>query len=91
MKRFSVPPDPHWTIESLLDSHPEAAAILFRNGMACVGCAMAPFETLAEAAREYRLDLASILKELQMVASDPKTQGKHSKHGVRDQLRRGGS
>ena len=91
MKRSSVPPDPHWTIESLLDSHPEAAAVLLRNGMACVGCAKAPFETLVEAAREYRLDLASFLKELQMVANDPKRRGTPSTRSVRHQHRRGQS
>jgi hybrid cluster-associated redox disulfide protein len=53
-----------WTIEALLITRPEAARILLRNGMACVGCVMAPFETVAEAAREYRLDLRSLLNEL---------------------------
>jgi hybrid cluster-associated redox disulfide protein len=64
MKRSSASPDPGWTIDSLLDHYPRAASVLLRHGMACVGCAMAPFETLADAAREYRLDPAEILAEL---------------------------
>jgi hybrid cluster-associated redox disulfide protein len=52
------------TIESLLRQRPDAARIILRNGMACVGCPMAPFETLTKVAREYRLDLRSILDEL---------------------------
>lgn len=49
----------------MLDACPEAMHILLRNGMACVGCTMAPFETVAEAAREYGLDLSSFIDELQ--------------------------
>jgi hybrid cluster-associated redox disulfide protein len=52
------------TIESLLAMRPDAATVLLRHGMACVGCVMARFETLAEAAREYRLDPRELLKEL---------------------------
>lgn len=52
------------TIAELLDAHPAAAEVLLRHGMACVGCTMTPFETLAEAACEYRIDLRSLLIEL---------------------------
>lgn len=55
------------TIQALLDAHPPAAPVLMRHGMACVGCAMADFETLAEAAREYQVDLSGLLEELAMV------------------------
>jgi hybrid cluster-associated redox disulfide protein len=67
MKRSSAHIDPDWTIEALLDACPEALHVLLRHGMACVGCAMAPFETVAEAAREYGLDLSSFIGELQRV------------------------
>jgi hypothetical protein len=33
--------------------------------MACIGCAIAPFETLAEVAAIYHLDLACFMIELQ--------------------------
>lgn len=65
MKRFSAHIDPNWTMEALLDVHPEAIHVLLRLGMACVGCTMAPFETVAEAAREYGLDLSTFIDELQ--------------------------
>src|SRR5688572_6012934 len=53
-----------WTVEALIDAHPTMLPVLMRHGMACVGCPMAPFETLAEAAREYRVDPAAILREM---------------------------
>ena len=64
MKRSSCRPEAHWTIEALLEARPGAARILLRHGMACIGCAMARFETVAEAAREYHVDLDGLLKEL---------------------------
>jgi len=60
-------PQPDWTIDAVLDAHPGAAQILVRHGMACVGCVMARFETLADAAREYRIPLKSLLKELRSI------------------------
>jgi hybrid cluster-associated redox disulfide protein len=60
-------PDPEATVLAVLDANPAAARVLLRHGMACVGCTMAPFETLAEAAREYRIDLNSLLSELALV------------------------
>ena len=53
-----------WTVETLLANWPEAADVLLRHGMACVGCVMARFETVAEAAHVYHLDLRSLLNEL---------------------------
>jgi hybrid cluster-associated redox disulfide protein len=52
------------TVQAVLDARPDAARVLLRHGMACVGCTMAPFETMAEAAREYGVDLPSLLREL---------------------------
>jgi len=41
------------TVADILMRWPEVARVFVRRGMACVGCAMAPFETLAEAAGYY--------------------------------------
>ena len=72
MKPTPGQPNAHWTIDTLLEARPNAARILMRHGMACVGCVMARFETLAEAAREYRLDLACLLEELEGVQHRPR-------------------
>jgi hybrid cluster-associated redox disulfide protein len=52
------------TVSRLLASQPAAAAVFVRHGMACVGCAMAPFDTLADAAAAYGLALQAFLADL---------------------------
>jgi hybrid cluster-associated redox disulfide protein len=48
----------------LLAAFPCAKGVLSRRGMACVGCPMARFETLSEAASAYRFDAAALLREI---------------------------
>ena len=57
-------PSPEWTVEEVLSRCPQAAAVFTRLRMACVGCVMAPFETLAEVAANYHLEPESILEQL---------------------------
>jgi len=52
------------TVAQVTGSWPTTAAAFARHGMACVGCAMARFDTLAEVAATYRLDLPEWLEEL---------------------------
>jgi hybrid cluster-associated redox disulfide protein len=68
MKSSPVQPQADCTIELLLAERPEAARILLRHGMACIGCAMARFETIADVAREYRVDLRLLLNDLRMTS-----------------------
>ena len=70
MRRSSKHSMIHWTIEALLDAYPYAARVLIRHRMACVGCTMAPFESVAEAAAEYRVDLDAFLNELKKVGNE---------------------
>ena len=57
-------------VAELVRRHPAAAQILRDEGLAsCLGCAMSPFETVAEAARELRLDPSRIERALQPLAS----------------------
>lgn len=57
-------PGPKWTVADLLSRYPQAAAVFSRFRMACVGCTMAPFETLAEAAAAYQLRPEILLRDL---------------------------
>lgn len=43
---------------------PAIIKVFMRHGMACVGCAIGPYHTLAEASAEYGLDLDAFLREL---------------------------
>lgn len=61
-------PMSEWTVEDLFRLRPDAIRIFTRYRMACAGCAMARFETVAEAAREYRLNVSAFLKELRCEA-----------------------
>jgi hybrid cluster-associated redox disulfide protein len=54
----------HDTVSVLVARDPRAARILLNHGMHCVGCAIAPFETLAEVCAVYGLPLESLLDEL---------------------------
>jgi hybrid cluster-associated redox disulfide protein len=52
------------TVDEVLACWPQTIPVFLYHRMACVGCAMAPFETLAEVATIYKLDLDSFLREL---------------------------
>ena len=52
------------TIAELISDWPGARAALSRRGMACIGCVMAPFETLEEAASAYGFDPYEFLRDV---------------------------
>ena len=49
----------------MLSRWPQTMPVFFRHHMLCVGCAMAPFETLADVAAIYGLDLDQFFSELE--------------------------
>ena len=52
------------TIEEVLTRWPQTAVIFHQHNMACVGCAVAGFYTVVEAASVYNLPLEQFLGEL---------------------------
>lgn len=54
---------PNDTIADVL-KHPVAARVLLRYHMHCVGCAIAPFETLAETCAIYGVPLEELLNAI---------------------------
>lgn len=52
------------TIFDALQINPNAGEILMRNGMHCLGCALAHGETVGEAANVHGADLQKMLDEL---------------------------
>jgi hybrid cluster-associated redox disulfide protein len=52
------------TMADLIDRWPAAAPVLTRYGMACVGCGMAKFETIAEATAAYGVDPQAFLRAI---------------------------
>lgn len=51
-------------IEKILDVNPNAADILMREGMHCLGCVMAHTENLAEAAAVHGIDVDELVNKL---------------------------
>jgi hybrid cluster-associated redox disulfide protein len=52
------------TVAALLSREPRAARVLLDRGMHCVGCAIAPFETIAEICAIYGVSLERLLVDL---------------------------
>ena len=51
-------------VADVLARWPQATPVLTRRRLICPGCAMSRFETLAEVAANYQLDLDDLLREL---------------------------
>lgn len=52
------------TMAELMSGRPTVVPVLLRHGLACPGCAMAPFMTVREAAEAYGLELDGFLDDL---------------------------
>lgn len=55
------------TVAEVLARWPQTIPVFLRHRMACVGCAITPFETLAEVTKIYKLDLDCFLSELEQI------------------------
>jgi hybrid cluster-associated redox disulfide protein len=55
------------TVEEVSARWPQAVPVIRHYAEACVGCSLAPFCTLAEAAREFGVDLDRFLSDLKMI------------------------
>lgn len=62
---------PQIAMADLMAIWPQVIPTLLERHMACVGCDMARFETLADAARIYGLDLRHLLADLTRAIDKP--------------------
>lgn len=53
------------TIAELLAGHPVAARVLVDRRMHCVGCELAPFETLGDACAVYGIAVDELVADIQ--------------------------
>jgi hybrid cluster-associated redox disulfide protein len=58
-------------VSDLLATWPAAARVLVRHHMHCVGCKIAPFESLKEACEAYGIDPEKLLQELKGILPGP--------------------
>lgn len=47
-------------VKDIMDQHPQTVRVFLRLGLRCIGCPIAPFHTLADAAREHGCDLEEL-------------------------------
>ncbi len=59
------------TVAELFRRWPRAVAAFTGRGMACPGCAMAPFDTVADAASSYGVDERELLADATAPAEEP--------------------
>jgi hybrid cluster-associated redox disulfide protein len=57
-------PTTEMTVTEVLESWPETVPVFQEFQTACVGCAMAPFDTMADVAQIYQLDIADLMAAL---------------------------
>lgn len=59
-------------VEDVLERWPRTLAVFLKHRMACPGCPMARFQTVAEVADDYGLDAAALLDEFaRAIAASP--------------------
>jgi len=51
-------------ISEILEIKPEAAGVLIANGMGCLGCPSAQFESLEQAALVHGMDVDKLMEDL---------------------------
>jgi hybrid cluster-associated redox disulfide protein len=61
-----------FTVEETIQRWPQTARVFICRRMACVGCAIAPFETLGEVSEVYQVDADQFLQELSNAAQGTK-------------------
>lgn len=58
---------PTLTVEQLFDRWPQTMNVFVRLRFACVGCVIAPFDTLEDVAKNYDMPQEELLAELAAV------------------------
>ena len=56
---------PDLTVEMVLEEWPETVSVFQELKTACVGCDMAPFDTLEDVARIYQLEIEYVIAALE--------------------------
>ncbi len=60
-------PSREMTVAEVLERWPQAVSVFQEFKTACVGCSMAPFDTMVDVAREYNLEISEIMDALERV------------------------
>lgn len=55
---------PDMIVKQVLETWPQTIPVFLKRRTACVGCIMAPFETLADVSKNYGIPIDKFLNEL---------------------------
>lgn len=54
-------------ISEVISNHPQAVKVMQDKGIHCVGCAVATWETIEQAAQSNKVDIKSLIEEINKV------------------------
>ncbi len=60
------------SIGEVVSKHPEVIPVFLRNGLYCVGCAVASYENIEQGAQAHGIDSKKLIKELNEAVSKKK-------------------
>lgn len=66
----------HMYIADVVQRYPETFEVFMRNGLHCVGCHVAAFETIEQGAMGHMIDADKLVKELNESVSKPVSKNK---------------
>lgn len=69
-KKAATMPTADMTVAEVLEKWPGTVSVFQELKTACVGCVMAPYDSLADVARIYDIELSGIMSALQVAVSD---------------------
>jgi len=69
------------TVADVLARWPQTSRVFIRRRMACVGCAMACFDTVAYAAAVYRIPVTELVDTLRRARGRRGTRSPRGQHG----------
>lgn len=62
-------------VDDVMRREPATIRVFLRHGMACVGCAVGPYRTVAEVSAEHGLAVAPFLRELAEASANARKKG----------------
>ncbi len=68
--------NPEMLIQDVLTSHPQAASVFARHGLACPSCLAADIETLQAVASMHDVSVDTLIAELDALPALPEEEGR---------------
>ena len=76
VKREKFEVTKNMSFSQIMNKHPEAAGLLIEKGMHCIGCQMAPYETLEQGSLMHGINPDRLVKEINSKLNKSAKKGK---------------